>query len=108
MDKKYKSFNEFYPFYLSEHLNPICRGLHFIGTSFVIGIIIISFANIKALFFAPLCGYGFAWIGHFFFEKNRPATFTYPLYSFIGDWVMYKDIIMGKESVIKPEYPKNL
>jgi hypothetical protein len=44
----------------------------------------------------PLFGYGFAWVGHFFFEKNRPATFTYPIYSFIGDWVMYKDILTGK------------
>jgi len=108
MDKEYKSFSEFYPFYLSEHMNPICRGLHFIGTSLVMLIIIMSFINLKALLFAPLCGYGFAWIGHFFFEKNRPATFAYPLYSFMGDWVMYKDIILGKESIIKPEFPKNL
>ena len=50
MDKEYKSFKEFYPFYLSEHMNPICRGLHFIGTFCVIGIIFISFTNIKALF----------------------------------------------------------
>ena len=108
MANKYTSFKEFYPFYLSEHMNRICRGLHFIGTLFVIGIFIISFANIKALFFAPLCGYGFAWIGHFFFEKNRPATFSYPIYSFMGDWVMFKDIIMGKESIISPEYPQDL
>tara|TARA_Y100000588_G_C13435925_1_gene577766 strand:+ start:134 stop:469 length:336 start_codon:yes stop_codon:yes gene_type:complete len=108
MDKKYKSFREFYPFYLSEHMNPVCRGLHFLGTSFVILIVMLSFTNLKVLSFAPLCGYGFAWLGHFFFERNRPATFTYPLYSFIGDWVMYKDIILGKESMIKPKYPKNL
>jgi len=44
----------------------------------------------------PLAGYGFAWIGHFFFEKNKPATFTYPLYSLAGDWVMYKDILTGR------------
>ena len=108
MDKKYKSFGQFYPFYLSEHMNPICRALHFIGTSFVIVIIIISFTNMKALFFAPLCGYGFAWIGHFFFEKNRPATFSYPLYSFVGDWVMFKDILLGKESVTRPIIPEEL
>jgi hypothetical protein len=47
-------------------------------------------------FGALLCGYGFAWAGHFFFEKNRPATFKYPFYSFMGDWVMFKDILMGK------------
>tara|TARA_X000000368_G_C22955714_1_gene678662 strand:- start:109 stop:414 length:306 start_codon:yes stop_codon:yes gene_type:complete len=97
--KKYKSFKEFYPFYLSEHKHPICRGLHFIGTISVILIILFSFINIKILLLAPLLGYGFAWIGHFFFEKNRPATFSYPLYSFIGDWVMFKDILIGKELI---------
>ena len=99
MNKKYKSFKQFYPFYLSEHKNPVCRALHFIGTFFVILIIIISFINIKILIIAPLIGYGFAWVGHFFFEKNRPATFSYPFYSFIGDWVMFKDILIGKESI---------
>ena len=69
MDKEYKSFKQFYPFYLSEHMNPICRGLHFIGTFCVIGIIFISFTNIKALLIAPICGYGFAWVGHYFFEN---------------------------------------
>ena len=105
MDKQYKSFKQFYPYYLSEHMNPICRGLHFIGILCVIGIIIISFDNIKALIIASVCGYGFAWVGHFFFEKNRPATFTYPLYSFIGDWVMCKDILIRKESIINPKLP---
>ena len=99
MNRKYKSFKEFYPFYLSEHINPICRLLHFAGSFFVISIIIMSFFNIKMLFFAPLCGYGFAWIGHFFFEKNKPATFKYPLYSFIGDWIMFKDILIGRQSI---------
>ena len=103
MEKEFKTFKQFYPFYLSEHMNPICRGLHFIGTFCVIGIIIISFINIKALLISPICGYGFAWVGHFFFEKNRPATFTYPLYSFIGDWVMFKDILIRKESITKPK-----
>ena len=102
MNRQYKTFREFYPYYLSEHMNSICRGLHFIGSLCVIVIIIASFFNIKALLFGPLCGYGFAWLGHFFFEKNRPATFTYPLYSFIGDWVMFKDILTGKESITHP------
>ena len=99
MDKKYKSFEEFYPFYLSEHVNPICRLLHFIGNLFVIIILIASFFSIKILFFAPLFGYGFAWMGHFFFEKNKPATFRYPLYSFLGDWIMFKDILIGREYI---------
>ena len=96
MNKQYKSFKQFYPFYLSEHMNPICRGLHFIGTFSVIGIIIISFFNIKVLLCAPLCGYGFAWVGHFFFEKNKPAAFSRPVWAKACDWVMLKDIITGK------------
>ena len=102
--KKYKSFHEFYPFYLSEHMNPICRLLHFIGTIFVILTISVSiFIDTRFLFATPLVGYGFAWIGHFLFEKNRPATFTYPFYSFLGDWVMLKDIILKKESIFNPK-----
>ena len=98
MNSAYASFSEFYPFYLSEHSNPICRRLHFVGTSLVIGIILaVALNNQWAwLWFAPLAGYGFAWIGHFFFEHNRPATFKYPLYSFLGDWVMYRDMLLGK------------
>ena len=84
-------------------MNPICRGLHFIGTLLIILIILISINNIKFLFLIPITGYGFAWIGHFFFEKNKPATFKYPLYSLIGDWVMFKDILFGKESILKPK-----
>ena len=101
MNKEYKSFKIFYPFYLSEHMNYICKGLYFIGAFCVIIIIIVSFFKPMVIFFFPLCGYGFAWIGPFFFEKNHSATFTYPLYSFIGDWVMFKDILIGKESIIK-------
>jgi hypothetical protein len=56
----------------------------------------IIFLNFWLLLFAVIIGYGFAWVGHFFFEKNKPATFTYPLYSFIADWVMFKDILIGK------------
>jgi hypothetical protein len=62
-------FPEFYPRYLAEHSNRTCRRLHFAGT---------------------------AWVGHFFFEKNRPATFTHPLLSFAGDWVMWKDMLTGR------------
>ena len=105
--KKYNNFNDFYPFYLSEHMDPICRVLHFIGTLGVIVIIALSLYNMKLLLLAPILGYGFAWVGHFFFEKNTPATFTYPIYSFIGDWIMFKDIIIGKESIINPQKRNN-
>ena len=95
---QFSSFREFYPFYLSEHSNVICRRLHFVGTSLVLGclVMLVSSGNMLWLAFAFLSGYGFAWVGHFFFEKNRPATFKYPFYSFISDWVMYKDILIGR------------
>jgi hypothetical protein len=98
MEKKYDSFEEFYPFYLSEHSNRTCRRLHFIGSALVLIVFAYSVLTLNwlALTALPVLGYGFAWAGHFFFEKNRPATFTYPIYSFIGDWVMFKNILTGK------------
>lgn len=95
---KYRSFAEFYPFYLSEHEHPVCRRLHFAGTSVGLACLIIAFITLSLWFVlaALVIGYAFAWVGHFFFEKNRPATFEYPLYSFAGDWVMWKDIVVGK------------
>tara|TARA_Y100000590_G_scaffold25249_1_gene28693 strand:- start:128 stop:439 length:312 start_codon:yes stop_codon:yes gene_type:complete len=95
---KFNSFKEFYPFYLSEHSKTSTKILHMIGSIGVIFILFYSFIskNFNLLYYAPLCGYGFAWIGHIFFEKNRPATFKFPFYSFLGDWVMLKDILIGK------------
>ena len=97
-EQRYTSFAEFYPFYLSEHSNPMCRALHYIGSIGVLAIIAyaIASANYMALWYMPLMGYGFAWVAHFFIEHNRPATFNYPLYSFIGDWVMLKDFFLGR------------
>jgi len=95
---KYRSFDEFYPFYLSEHEDQTCRRLHFAGTSLGLACLIIALITLSAWFIVAglVIGYGFAWAGHFFFEKNRPATFKYPFYSFAGDWVMWKDMIVGK------------
>ena len=96
---QYSSFKDFYPFYLGEHSNLVCRRLHFIGTSGVVVIAALVIAQVLPLVWLwaiPVLGYGFAWVGHFFFEKNRPATFKYPFYSLIGDWVMYKDMWIGK------------
>jgi hypothetical protein len=88
---EFATFHEFYPYYLSEHRNATCRKLHFAGSTLVLAIVglAIATANPWWLLAVPLAGYGFAWVGHFAFEKNRPATFTYPLWSFMGDWVMY-------------------
>ena len=96
--KQFNSFAEFYPYYLSEHNNSTCRRLHFIGTTLVIFILAMTIAKGAWLLLlaVPLAGYSFAWVGHFFFEKNRPATFKHPFYSFAGDWVMFKDILTGK------------
>ncbi|MFK8011224.1 MAG: Mpo1-like protein [Marinicellaceae bacterium] len=94
-EKKYKSFKEFYPFYLNEHKDSRCRLMHVVGTTLLLVVLIYSLITSQfiLLWLLPVIGYGFAWVGHFVFEKNRPATFTYPLYSFIGDWVMWWQVI---------------
>ncbi len=97
-DQKFTSFNDFYPFYLSEHSHQTSRRLHFVGTS--IGFLCIVAAILTRqpmlILYGVLQGYAFAWVGHFFFEHNRPATFKYPFYSFAGDWRMWADILTGK------------
>lgn len=96
--KSFRSFAEFYPFYLGEHMNRTCRRLHFAGSTLALACLATGIVRAQAIYFlyALLCGYGFAWVGHFVFEKNKPASFKRPLYSFMGDWVMYKDIWVGK------------
>jgi len=95
---RFATFRDFYPFYLAEHANRTCRRLHFIGSTLVLATVawVLLTQNWKGLWLLPLIGYGFAWVGHFFFEKNRPATFKYPLYSLAGDWVMYWQTLTGK------------
>ncbi len=95
---KYQSFAEFYPFYLSQHTNRVCRALHFVGSWLVLLVAAYAIWSGQLVWFllTPVIGYGFAWVGHIGFEKNVPATFTYPIYSFMGDWVMFKDILLGK------------
>ena len=97
---RFASFAEFYPYYLSQHEDRRCRRAHFFGTSSAIAAIA-QFIDSKYwwwLLFAVVSGYGGAWLGHFFFEKNRPATFDYPWYSFRADWVMYWQMLTGKLS----------
>lgn len=96
----FDSFEDFYPFYLGEHANPVNRMLHFIGTTLVILLAAGSFvAGPKLLWLLPVAGYGFAWVGHFIIEKNRPATFKHPLWSLMGDFRMYADILRGRVSI---------
>lgn len=96
--KRFNRFSEFYPFYLSEHQDRVNRRLHFVGSTLVIALVLFALVTQQWLWLlaVPFAGYGFAWVGHFFFEKNKPATFNYPVYSLLGDWVMYKDILIGK------------
>lgn len=102
-EQHFDSFRSFYPYYLAEHADPRCRLMHFIGSTGVLAVVAFAVATGQWLWLAsvPLIGYGFAWVGHFAFEKNRPATFRYPLYSLIGDWVMYADIWRGRISLFR-------
>ena len=95
---RFASFREFYPYYLGEHANVTCRRLHFVGSIGALGFLAAAILthNPWWLLGMPLCGYAFAWVGHFFFEHNKPATFKHPLYSLMGDWVMFKDIVVGR------------
>ncbi|MGL4517225.1 MAG: Mpo1-like protein [Shewanella sp.] len=97
MNKRYRSFGEFYPFYLSQHQHPVCRQLHFIGSSFVLlllGVVLVT-QTVWLMWLIPIVGYGFAWVGHFVFERNQPATFQYPLYSLMGDWLLFAQMLKG-------------
>lgn len=97
-ESRYESFGDFYPYYLNEHKNRICRRLHFLGTGLVLLTLVFAMYSWSwpALMALPLVGYGFAWVGHFFFEHNKPATFKYPFYSLIGDFVMFRDMLTGR------------
>ncbi|AEG92544.1 DUF962 domain-containing protein [Ramlibacter tataouinensis] len=96
--KSFTSFAEFYPFYLSEHSDLTCRRLHFVGSSLALLFLALAVVTRNAwwLLAGVVSGYAFAWIGHFMFEKNKPASFKRPLYSFMGDWAMYRDIWTGQ------------
>ncbi|TXK60573.1 DUF962 domain-containing protein [Alkalisalibacterium limincola] len=99
MAREFDSFSEFYPYYLAEHADRTCRRLHFIGSALVLVVLALVIARVLGpwwLLAIPVIGYGFAWAGHFFFEHNRPATFSHPLYSLAGDWVMFRDMLVGR------------
>ena len=97
---EYRSFRDFYPFYLTEHSRSGTRRLHFAGTLLVLlssGFAVVT-QRWSFLALVPLFGYGFAWVGHFAVEKNRPATFQHPLYSLAGDFRMFADMVRGRVS----------
>jgi hypothetical protein len=98
MPGEFASFRDFYPYYLSEHRNRTCRRLHFAGTLLVVVTFLVAVVTARwaLLWLLPVFGYGFAWAGHFVFEKNRPATFRHPLYSLAGDFVMFREVLTGR------------
>lgn len=98
VQSRFATFAEFYPYYLGEHRNVVCRRLHFVGTGLVITVLTAAIlsGDWRLLMFMPLAGYGFAWAGHFMFEKNRPATFSHPWYSLAADFVLFRDMFVGK------------
>ena len=85
-----QTFREFWPRYLAEHAHPACRKLHFAGTTLALLALFLGFVASPWWFAgAPLLGYGLAWVGHFVFERNRPATFRHPWWSLRGDFELY-------------------
>ncbi len=97
---EFASFAEFYPYYLDEHLDRTCKTLHFVGAAGVILSLstIVATGQWKYFWILPIFGYGLAWVGHFVFEKNRPASFKQPLYSLRGDFAMFWDLLTGRLS----------
>ena len=95
---RFSSFEAFYPFYLSEHGDRTSRRLHFLGTTLALLILLYAVATGRwlVLLLVPVVGYGFAWVGHYRFEKNRPATFKHPLYSLMGDFRLWFDMLRGR------------
>ena len=97
MEGRYRTYEEFWPFYVAQHRAKSTRWLHFTGTTLVLASLAAAvLVSPKWLLAAPLAGYGFAWLGHFGFEHNRPATFTYPLWSLRGDFRMYRLMWLGR------------
>ena len=97
-EPRIRTFADFYPFYLSEHANRVSRRLHFVGTSMALALLIAALLTQVwwLIAVAVVQGYAFAWVGHFFFEHNRPATFKYPGFSFVGDWRLWWEILTRK------------
>jgi len=95
---RYASFAEFYPFYLNEHSKRTTRRLHFVGSGLSLVCLVLMVLSGDLWWFPAglVCGYGFAWFAHFAVEKNRPATFHQPIYSFMGDWKMFWQILSGQ------------
>lgn len=107
MEKQYKKFEEFWPYYVCEHSRPLTRWLHFCGTLLLIPVLVIGVVwSWHYLLLLPLVGYGFAWLAHALVEKNKPATFTYPLWSLLADFKMFFYIATGRMSAEVEKHTK--
>ena len=97
-EARYQSFEEFWPYYVGEHRDPVCRALHYAGTTMAIGTVAAAALTVNPawLLLTPVVGYGPAWIGHFFIEGNVPATFKHPLWSLRGDLKMLGMALQGR------------
>ena len=97
-ERVFASFDDFYPFYLSEHANRTSRRLHVVGTTIALALLVTAVTTQTwwLILLALVQGYAFAWVGHFFFEHNKPATFKYPGFSFMGDWRLWWETVTGK------------
>ena len=96
-NEKFETFDEFWDFYVREHASKLNRQLHFVGSTAALALVVGALVTKRRslLVAAPLVGYGFAWAGHFFVEKNRPASFKHPLFSFAADWKMWSKTLVG-------------
>mmetsp|Transcript_33800 Transcript_33800/g.35103 ORF Transcript_33800/g.35103 Transcript_33800/m.35103 type:complete len:119 (+) Transcript_33800:17-373(+) len=102
----FHSFAEYYPYYLTQHRSYINRCIHVVSSSFCISFLLyqLFFGKVLFILLCPCIDYFPAWIGHFYFEQNKPATFNYPYLSYLGDYVMIKDVLLGRIPMLFEKY----
>ena len=94
----FSSFREFWPHYVGEHRRPLNRAIHYLGALLVLSLVVLAIWQAAPMYlaFAPIAGYGLAWFGHVLIERNRPATWSYIAWSFLGEWKMFFLAVTGR------------